>query len=696
VIIIIAYAAEVKAQPPHDQCQSAIAVTAGIPYNGTTVGATGYYWSSCSYYDALDVWHTFTPSVTGNVLISLCGSQFDTTLAVFNFCGGVELACNDDSCYLQSQLTVNLAGGQVYLIRVAGYDGETGNYTLTVTENIQPPPNDECINAIEVAESVPYNGTTLRAGGTSESSCSSGDTNDVWHTFTPTSTGYFSISLCGSTFDTTLVVFDGCGGIELACDDDYCDFQSEVTMNVTEANTYYIRVAGYDGETGDYTLTVTREICASPEEPNDPDPPQKAVDVATDTKLSWNGAGSSAAQSSGHVTPSVIYGPDDRLEEYQVTSPALLATGDATVALFSLSQLTNNGDGTYSLPAETYAQWYERVDPIWTGNPLCGDEPFRDQPNPPWCSGFLVAPDVVATAGHCITGGGDCADVAFIFGFVMLDATTPAVTIDSSQIYFCSEIIRRQETDADWGLIRLDRDVPDHVPLPVRRTGKIQDGAAVSVIGHPVGLPRKYAGGASVRDNSSASYFEANLDTYGGNSGSAVFNANTLQVEGILVAGNQDFATDGSCDRSNVCPDAGCPFWEIVTRATEFGGLIPSFDVYFGRDPNNLNMVCSDIVTAGCDPGPLECGTIYYWRVVATNHCGQTEGPLWWFTTTPLGDLDNDCNVDFLDYAALAAHWMAGDCDIANNWCSGANLTGDKSVDFNDLQVFVAHWLNGK
>jgi hypothetical protein len=69
------------------------------------------------------------------VTISLCGSSFDTTLAVFDSCGGIELACNDDYCALQSQLTIDLTAGQTYLIRVAGYNGQTGGYTLTLMEN---------------------------------------------------------------------------------------------------------------------------------------------------------------------------------------------------------------------------------------------------------------------------------------------------------------------------------------------------------------------------------------------------------------------------------------------------------------------------------------------------------------------------------------------------------------------------------
>jgi hypothetical protein len=390
---------------------------------------------------------------------------------------------------LLSELVIAVTDGQVYYIRVAGWNGATGSYILTITEALQPP-HDECANAIALLQDTPYEGTTSLATGASQSSCALGDTLDVWHRFTPAGSGYYSISLCDSLFDTTLSVFDGCGGTELACNDDYCDLQSKLSMSLSEATEYYVRVAGYGGETGDYTLIVTQEVCESPNEPNNPNPAQGAVDISTDTMLSWNGGNKSTKEPKGDLTPKVIYGPDDRRDEYEVSDPDLLAVGDATVALVSMSDLTDNGDGTYSLSALTFAEWYE----LYTGRPLCLDEPYRDQPNPAWCSGFLVAPDIVATAGHCVTSTADCSSTAFVFGFVMLDATTPVLTIDSSQVYFCSEIIERQQSAADWGLIRLDRDVTDHTPLPVRRTGKIQDGADVLVIGHPVGLPRKYAG----------------------------------------------------------------------------------------------------------------------------------------------------------------------------------------------------------
>ena len=53
-------------------------------------------------------------------------------------------------------------------------------------------------------------------------------------------------------------------------------------------------------------------------------------------------------------------------------------------------------------------------------------------------------------------------------------------------------------------------------------------------------------------------YFVANTDTFGGNSGSGVFDLSTLQQVGILVRGETDYVASGSCNIVNHCPSDGC------------------------------------------------------------------------------------------------------------------------------------------
>jgi len=124
--------------------------------------------------------------------------------------------------------------------------------------------NDDCANAVCLEDGVTFRARTKDATGTDITSCASNDTADVWFTYTPASSGWVTISLCDSEFDTTLAVFDACGGNELDCNDDFdCDndgsneLQSELALWMNAGTTYWIRVAGYNGATGNYRITVT-------------------------------------------------------------------------------------------------------------------------------------------------------------------------------------------------------------------------------------------------------------------------------------------------------------------------------------------------------------------------------------------------------------------------------------------------------
>jgi len=244
---------------PNDLCDSPDTVLAGIDYPGTTLDATGTSASTCADNDSLDVWYSYTASAGGLVSITLSDCDFDSTLAVYDNCDGAELACNDDFGHpdIDSQVTLDMTQDVTYLIRVAGYDHQTGNFTLSINDNPTGLYNDDCANAIPVEPNEVYLGTTVGATGTSESGCSYNDTLDVWHSFTPQENVLAQISLCPSLFDTTLAVYDDCDDRQVACNDDYCGLQSQLTINLTANNAYRIRVAGYDGETGDYTLTIT-------------------------------------------------------------------------------------------------------------------------------------------------------------------------------------------------------------------------------------------------------------------------------------------------------------------------------------------------------------------------------------------------------------------------------------------------------
>jgi hypothetical protein len=90
---------------------------------------------SCGYTAGLgpDVFYKFRACCAGVINVTLCGSGFDTELAIFDSQHN-ELACNDDFCGLQSEIDgFQIASDEIYYIVVSGFYGSCGSYVITVT-----------------------------------------------------------------------------------------------------------------------------------------------------------------------------------------------------------------------------------------------------------------------------------------------------------------------------------------------------------------------------------------------------------------------------------------------------------------------------------------------------------------------------------------------------------------------------------
>jgi hypothetical protein len=106
--------------------------------NGTTAGYVDNYGPNCGFAGgAPDVVYSLSPTIAGDLTIALCGSVYDTEVYVYADVAGNIIGCNDDSCGLQSQLTVPVLIGHTYYIIVDGYSNASGAYHIDV--NILPP-----------------------------------------------------------------------------------------------------------------------------------------------------------------------------------------------------------------------------------------------------------------------------------------------------------------------------------------------------------------------------------------------------------------------------------------------------------------------------------------------------------------------------------------------------------------------------
>lgn len=264
----------------------------------------------------------------------------------------------------------------------------------------------------------------------------------------------------------------------------------------------------------------------------------------------------------------VIYGQDGRKQVYEVEAPEIRAWAQSTVVLMKKSKLTLEGE-TYKLQSSTFGQEMN----------LCENEPFSREPSAGFCSGFLVAPDVVATAGHCVRSLSDCENTFLIFNYEVGPHGELPTSFSSSQVYSCQDIIKQvlKPGSTDFAVLKLDKPALDRKPLKLRTEGQIQTGDDVVVVGHPSGLPTKITLGGQVRATDHSEFFMANVDTYGGNSGSAVLNLKTGLIEGILVRGEQDFVFENGCYKSKVCEENSCR-GEDITRISTAYAFIPGYD----------------------------------------------------------------------------------------------------------------------
>lgn len=235
--------------------------------------------------------------------------------------------------------------------------------------------------------------------------------------------------------------------------------------------------------------------------------------------------------SGSYASPVIIYGEDNRVDTYACTNPLFVQLARSTAAQVHVDNLKVRGNGT-ELRGKSLGEMFR----------LCEKERFFHQPFVANCSGFLVAPDIIVSAGHCFESKDKCTKHHWVFDYKVESENQRNVTVDNSDVYKCKEVLDQKLTDKlDYAIIRLDREVRDRAPVKLAKEIKV--GTQVVMIGHPSGLPQKIADDAEVR-SVSATEFKANLDAFQINSGSAVFNAKNGELMGILVRGKVDYRTN--------------------------------------------------------------------------------------------------------------------------------------------------------
>jgi hypothetical protein len=126
----------VAASAQNDDCSGAVLLVQGANGPFSTVGATTSTPAWTCGAAGNDRWYLFLAAAPGTLQVNVCGAGFDTALQVLNGAAGcgalVSLGCNDDGCGTASSLSVALPSAGPYYVRVGGFAGQTGTFTLNV------------------------------------------------------------------------------------------------------------------------------------------------------------------------------------------------------------------------------------------------------------------------------------------------------------------------------------------------------------------------------------------------------------------------------------------------------------------------------------------------------------------------------------------------------------------------------------
>lgn len=306
--------------PANDDCSGAISLTVNADYSCGTVTPGTILAATASPTDAAacfgteddDVWFSFVATATSQriSLLNVAGSTTDLYHSLWTGadCNSITLvpnSCSDPNISNPTGLVI----GQIYYVRVYSWTattGQTSTFNICIGTPPAPPANDNFVNAISVSCGTVYTGdtsvATLDEDNAPDGFGADMDSPNLWYSFTGTGLAQtVTLNLCGSSFDTSVLVYTGSSGsLTLVAgndDDNTClsnTGNSKVIFTSNGTTTYYIAVEGWNiGNVGAFTMNVSCAAVVPPAVANQ--------DCGTSLPILVNGLNNNSDNSFGTV-----------------------------------------------------------------------------------------------------------------------------------------------------------------------------------------------------------------------------------------------------------------------------------------------------------------------------------------------------------------------------------------------------------
>jgi hypothetical protein len=126
-----------------------------------------------------DVWFEWTSDMDGTAVVTTClGTSDDTKIAAYpggtcpgSGTGGTALACNDDTCGLQSSIEFSVVNGSTYLVQLGNFPGssanQAGTFQIIGDDPVLNPANGHYYDWVSLGTPLDWDSANLQAQASS-------------------------------------------------------------------------------------------------------------------------------------------------------------------------------------------------------------------------------------------------------------------------------------------------------------------------------------------------------------------------------------------------------------------------------------------------------------------------------------------------------------------------------------------------